>query len=372
MFPCKEATCVYETPRNATLGRLFRSARAEWGQETFTHFIWLQITYALQKLLVKPVTGSYLRTRCSHHTRALLGCLVRRCPALCHMHHAGTVAMASAPFVLISSRANSSNSSCQMQAGSATLVVLLLGVVCWWHAGEKPGDSMAVVGMWQVPCTPHHSTLTVCRGAEAKASPARTHPRPALPTHVTFPSVKIMLPPCPHPLLVSLRSMDTGWKSEGRKEPEMEGSIACSQYLCREMMVHCLYPTYFSSSETSLLQAIKGHTSIKSCPPGKAAREKLRNTLSPTCSFHLLALKSLSQALLIFPCTIIYKTPLILFCIIPKWPSYPHPTLSSLEVNILRCFHSGTGELEKPEIRQEWNSCSHHHEYYGFTHKNSC
>lgn len=225
---CKEGACVYEKPRNATLVRPLRSARAEWGQETFTHFIWLQITYALQKLLVKPVTGSYLRTRCSHHARALLGCLVRRCPAPCHVRHAGTVAMASAPFVLISSRANSSDSSCQMQAGSATLAVLLPGVVCWWHAGEKPGDPVAEVGMWQAPCTPHHSTLTVPRRAEAKASPC---PRPALPTHAAFPSVKVKLPPCPHPLLVSLRSMATGWKSKGRKEPEMHGSIACSQCL---------------------------------------------------------------------------------------------------------------------------------------------
>lgn len=156
--------------------------------------------------------------------KGIAGCLVRRCPALCHVHRAGTVAMASVPFVLISPRANSSDSSCQTQAGSATPAVLLPEVVCCWHAGEEPRNPMAEVRMWQAPCTPHHSTLTIHCGAEAKASPARTRPRPALPTHAAFPSVEVKLLTGPHPLLVSLRSMATGWKSKGRKEPEMHVS----------------------------------------------------------------------------------------------------------------------------------------------------
>lgn len=55
----KEAARVYETPRDETF---------TWGRETFTPFIQLQSTPTPQKLLVKPVTSSYLRTR------AQLGC----------------------------------------------------------------------------------------------------------------------------------------------------------------------------------------------------------------------------------------------------------------------------------------------------------
>lgn len=62
----------------------------------------------------------------------------------CSVSRAGTVAMASAPFVLISHRANSSHSSHQTQAGSANPD----GGVCWWHTGEKPSDAVAEVGMW--------------------------------------------------------------------------------------------------------------------------------------------------------------------------------------------------------------------------------
>jgi len=38
----------------------------------------------------------------------------------------------------------------------------------------------------------------------------------------------------------------------------------------------------------------------------------------------------------------------------------------------LRCFRSGTGEPEKPEISRERNGCSRRGENYGFTHEKSC
>lgn len=57
-------------------------------------------------------------------------------------------------------------------------------------------------------CTPQH-----------KLCPGRTGPRPALPTQH-----KHKAPTLSHPVLVSLRSTATGWKSEGRKDPEVQGS----------------------------------------------------------------------------------------------------------------------------------------------------
>lgn len=82
--------------------------------------------------------------------------------------------------------------------------------------------------MWQASCTPHHITLTVPRGAEARQALQGlvAHGQPALP------SLGGKLPPRPPPLLVALGSTATGWKSKGRKELEMGGSTAWSQCLC--------------------------------------------------------------------------------------------------------------------------------------------
>lgn len=186
------------------------------------------------------------------------------------MSHAGTVAMASAPFVLISSRANSSDSSCQVQASSATVAILLPGMVCCWHTGKKPQNPMAEIGLWQ---TRHHSTLSIPRGPGAKAGPARTHPGPALP----FPVRKERFPPCPHPLLVSPRSMATGWKSKGRKEPEMHRSIVSP--LRNDGVL--------SISNLSSPGHKKITPALRTVPQAKPQGKQLRNTLSPAGSFYL-------------------------------------------------------------------------------------